>query len=114
MATGTDGVKVAVSIVLRDVSNDGKSAWLPRALRVDESAELLGYDIADDVMTSGLSNCSYGDLDKSVLRSTWGPRLNRFHLFDRSDVALRFKRVTEARVPEHAPFFVFGLYRLPP
>jgi hypothetical protein len=111
-AAGSEGVKVAVSILLRGVAGDGQGVWLPRALRVDEEAELLGYDVADEVMTSGLSNCSYSDEDKGRLRPLWGSRLNRFHLFDRADLSSQFKGITEARVPEHAPFFVFGVYRL--
>jgi hypothetical protein len=112
VATGADGVNVAISILLRDLRADGRDMWLPRALRIEADATLLGYDVADEVMTSGLSNCGYSDEEKKLLRPIWAQQLNRFHLFDRSEGALQFKGITEARVPEHAPFFVFGIYLL--
>jgi len=111
-AAQSEGDTIVVSVLLRGVAKDGQGIWLPRALHVDDEVELLGYDVADDVMTSGLSNCGYSDEEKERLRPVWAPQLNRFHLFDRANLALQFKGITEARVPEHAPFFVFGLYRL--
>jgi len=36
--------------------------------------------------------------------------LNEHHLFNEIDPARLFKEWADRRVPEHAPFFVFGLY----
>ena len=88
--------------------------WLPRAFKIEGETERLGYDVADEVMTSGLSNCGYSNKEREVVRPRWASRLNRFHLFDDDDAALQFKVLSDARVPEHAPFFVFGIYRLGP
>jgi len=51
-AAQSEGDTVAVSVLLRGVAKDGQGIWLPRALHVDDEVELLGYDVADDVMTS--------------------------------------------------------------
>lgn len=75
---------------------------------------LLGYDVADGALLSGLSNCGYAPRDLEPLRQRFGQHLNRFHLFDAIGQALAFKDETNKRVPEHAPFFVYGLYRVVP
>ncbi len=78
----------------------------------DETWTLLGYDVADSGFTSGLSNCGYRpDIDDvESLRRDWGPKLNERGLFDALEHADEFRRVSDARIPEHAPFFVFALY----
>jgi hypothetical protein len=108
------GALVAFSILLRDVRDAYVRIWRPRVLHVEDNVKLLGYDVADEVMTSGLSNCGYSDEEKRRLRPTWGPYVNQFHLFDDAEVASQFKLTTEFRVPEHAPFFVFGIYLFSP
>jgi hypothetical protein len=71
----------------------------------------LGFDISDWGLISGLSNCGL-DPDETLTgyRHQWGPRLNRHHLFDNYNDAHRFTGFSDRRVPEHAPFFVFGLW----
>jgi hypothetical protein len=70
--------------------------------------EFVGFDIADRYLVSGLSNCSYSEADRLSLRS-WASELNEFGLFDDLDCASRFKRETDNRVPDHVPFFVYGI-----
>jgi hypothetical protein len=77
---------------------------------INPTWDLLGYDIADDGDISGLSNCGYGSDEAKSLRTRWGSRLNTYHLFDDLNQALEFKIVSDARVPEHAPFAVYGIY----
>ncbi len=43
----------------------------------------------------------------------WGPHLNEDHLFTDPDQACAFREASDARVREHAPFFVYGLYDVP-
>lgn len=76
---------------------------------IDPAWRFLGYDIADP-STSGLSNCGYTDEELIALRPLWAPHLNECHLFDDLDKAIEFRELTGARVPEHAPFFVIGLW----
>ena len=77
-------------------------------------ALLLGYDVADSGLTSGLSNCAYDVAQREILQATWKPHLNRHHLFEDVAKADGFRQVAEARVPEHAPFFVFALWAMQP
>jgi len=70
----------------------------------------LGYDVSDEGFTSGLSNCGYAPDEVPALRERWGPHLNQYHLFSDVDQAIEFKKLSDDRVREHAPFFVYGLY----
>jgi hypothetical protein len=74
------------------------------------SWQRLGFDVADGSLLSGLTNCGYQMEEAPALRAQWGPRLNQSHLFDTVDDALQFGSLTDARVPAHAPFRVYGLY----
>ncbi len=82
-------------------------ATQPEALSPDWP--ILGYDIADGSRLSGLSNCGYVDDEADSFRAQWEVHLNRFHLFDDLERAAQFALVTNARVEEHAPFFVYSL-----
>jgi len=75
--------------------------------------EWLGFDVADGSLLSGLTECGYEeDEDIEGDRKSWSGKLNRHHLFNEEDAAFDFVELVSARVPEHAPFFVFGLYRV--
>jgi hypothetical protein len=80
---------------------------------VPAGSSLLGYDIADSSWISGLSNCEYSASEKRQLTPAWSQRLNSFGLLDVLDDALKFRHVCDLRVPEHAPFWVFGIFQLP-
>ena len=74
--------------------------------------EFLGFDVADDGHLSGLSNCGYKEEEKTHLGKVWGTRLNKFGLLPTLADAMEFREITNARVPEHAPFWIFGIHRL--
>ncbi len=78
----------------------------------DRSWSFLGFDVSDQWLLSGLSNCGFlPELDDiASQRAKWGPQLNQHHLFDSLDAATAFKDFSNLRVQEHAPFFVFGLW----
>lgn len=76
------------------------------------SAVFLGYDIADSGLISGLTNCGYEMGEKKRLGVEWSGRLNDYGLLRSLEDALAFKEITNKRVAEHAPFWVFGLTRL--
>ena len=78
-------------------------------LPVDEWVA-LGYDVADAALTSGLSNCGFQEEERDRLRAEWGGRLNDNGLFDSRDDAVAFRALSDNRIPEHAPFYVFALY----
>jgi hypothetical protein len=71
--------------------------------------QFLGYDV-DDGGVSGLSNCAYAPEELPVLRASWAPHLNEHGLLGRLDDAIRFRALADLRVPEHAPFLVWGLW----
>ncbi len=73
--------------------------------------DFLGYDVADEWQTSGLMNCGYLPEEIEALQK-FAPKLNEHHLFEFVDDALSFKSVSDMRVPEHAPFYVYGLYKM--
>ena len=71
----------------------------------------LGYDVADDGFISGLSDCGY-EADELHLKTGWELALNEWHLFTQKKQAIKFQRMTNQRVDEHAPFCIYGLYSL--
>lgn len=77
-----------------------------------DRGDLLGYDVADYDLLGGLTNCGYSPEEAASLAPVWVPLLNRWHLFDNPEDATAFAAVTAERVPEHAPFFVYGIYQL--
>jgi hypothetical protein len=75
----------------------------------DPGWQFLGYDVADPTI-SGLSNCGYTPEEMRELTPIWAPRLNDRGLFEDEADAAAFRDLTNQRVPEHAPFFVIGLW----
>jgi hypothetical protein len=72
----------------------------------------IGFDVADYFLVSGLTNCGYRHGEEASLAPAWAPLLNQWHLFDRMEDAEAFADVVAQRVPEHAPFYAYGLYEL--
>ena len=77
-----------------------------------ERSDLLGYDVADYDLLGGLTNCGYTPQEAESLAPAWAPLLNEWHLFDDPEAATAFAAVTAQRVPEHAPFYAYGIYLL--
>lgn len=80
---------------------------------VDPSWRLLGYDVADRGLFSGLTDCAYRADEWTRLAPAWAGRLNENHLFADLGDALAFCAESDRRVPEHAPFLVFELRAIP-
>lgn len=71
----------------------------------------IGFDVADGSLLSGIANCGYTDHHMLFeARQKWSYHLNEWHLFEGEDAAHSFREEVATRVPEHAPFFVFGLW----
>jgi len=77
-----------------------------------ERYDLLGYDVADYDLLGGLTNCGYTPREAAALAPVWAPLLNEWHLFGKPEDATAYAAVTAGRVPEHAPFFGYGIYQL--
>lgn len=74
-----------------------------------EQWPILGYDIVDRWLLSGLSNCGYDSEELAELASDWRPRLTAGGLVRDLGWAVTFVEVANRRVPEHAPFYVVQL-----
>ena len=96
-----------------DAGHAGPHPTVTRPPRVDPGWPLLGFDVADGSLVSGLSNCGYRAEERAALAPRWAPRLSRYHLFDAAADALAFRETADARVPEHAPFFVYAIHLVP-
>lgn len=68
----------------------------------------VGYDVADADFVSGLMNCGYKESERTELSASL-KALNEFGLFDDVERAADFRAISEKRVPEHAPFFIYQL-----
>lgn len=104
---------IGITLRIETASGQGTNIFplLPVSpLTIDDSWVFLGYDISDRALLSGLSNCGYSPENVQSLRERWGPHLNKYHLFTDHVLAHEFREMTDARVKEHAPFFVYGLY----
>lgn len=81
--------------------------------RPPEGSTLVGYDVADASWISGLTNCEYTQQQIGELAPVWGHRLNSFGLLATPEDAIAFRQVSDARIPEHAPFWIYALWLLP-
>lgn len=79
--------------------------------RLQGAWQLLGYDVADPALCSALSNCGYQPSERAAVSDVWAPRLNGAGLLPDLADARAFCKLSDRRVPEHAPFFVLALYR---
>jgi hypothetical protein len=114
-ASGSAGAVPIRIDLLTEPSDGAHDAWqilnmVPEPLLDgSENWSLVGHDVADSSLLSGLMNCGYSQPERRALRPLWAAKLNRAGLFDSADDAFAFRAVTAARVPEHAPFFVFAI-----
>jgi hypothetical protein len=74
---------------------------------IGEDWLLLGYDVCDQFNTSAVSNCA--PTDPNLIGGYWRLALNQHHLFARATDADAFRKSSERRIPEHAPFVVMAL-----
>jgi hypothetical protein len=81
--------------------------------RVPEGSTLLGFDVATAGRFSGLADFDYTKEEVGELGPVWASRLNSFGLLNTLDDAIAFRRLSDRRVPEEAPFWVYALWRLP-
>jgi hypothetical protein len=105
-----EGKRYWTIAIAQCVSPEEAAAWYPiMPPEVAPEWILLGYDVSDYFLLSGLMNCGYIAEDGD-LKGQWANKLNRYHLFEKMEDALVFARYTDERVKEHAPFFAYGIY----
>lgn len=108
---------IAVTLQEEVCESEDLQEWYARASNINPSCRdaawaLLGYDVSDKWLLSGLSNCGYGanESEIQILRETYTSNLNEHHLFDSIKPAVDFMHLSDERVQAHAPFFVFGIW----
>ena len=79
---------------------------------VDSRWKLMGYDVANPKLYSGLTDAPYHTEHEAIaaLQARWAPHLNERHLFTNFDEAKGFVTIVEQRVRRLAPFGVFGVW----
>jgi hypothetical protein len=110
--TNTDhGVPVGLELAFLDGDSIDQFVDI-EAEGVPENRRLLGFDVATAALISGLCNCGYNENEAESLRRKWGRILNEHGLLPTFEQALDFRVLSNLRVPEHAPFFIFRLSQL--
>ena len=89
--------------------------WLDPTVpdRVPNGSNLLGYDVATAGWASGLADIPYTEEEMRVLRPIWVPRVNSVGLLSTLEDAVAFREFSDQRVSGEAPFWIYGLWRLP-
>jgi len=79
---------------------------------IDPDWYFFGYDVADWSAYSGLltTRPRYDFDHPEPMRKEWGPHLNRWHLFNDVEPAMRFKEYCNRGLAKLAPFFVYGIW----
>jgi hypothetical protein len=72
----------------------------------------FGYDVADQYLLSGLSNCGYSKAEIDELRRNFAGLLNSHGLFNNAGEAEEYAEICAGMVPEHAPFFAYRIRRV--
>lgn len=108
------GCLIAITASDAEVSNLRSRHRIEPEVRPAQALEelglrLLGFDVADVWLYSGLSNCALGE-SKSMLSQRFSRSINHFGLFDSHEEAEVFRHGADSRIPDHAPFIVYGLW----
>lgn len=121
---GTRGVPVGIELFSESSLNEDFVSYMQRGIqcalvlghtipsKCPPGSELLGYDVADGGWISGLSNCGYSSEERNTLRHPWVSRVNEFGLLKTLDEAVQFRLLSDTRVPDHSPFWIYGIWRL--
>jgi hypothetical protein len=109
---------IAVTLAVDSLSSEA-SEWLPLIGPnapdlgpLDDGWRLLGYDVANPKLYSGLTNAPYHTEHEDVfsLQVRWAKHLNDRHLFVPFEEAKGFTTIVEQRARRLAPFGVFGVW----
>ncbi|MBL8156255.1 MAG: hypothetical protein JNM70_18895 [Anaerolineae bacterium] len=113
---GLEGKAYWVIAIAELMSLEDKEELKPthpfKPLEVDPGWELLGFDVSQGNLRSGLSGEAYGDDDMEALRIRWSPHLNRYHLFSEEESADAFADWADQADAGHAPYSIYAIYRV--
>lgn len=74
--------------------------------------ELLGFDVADRLLISGISNCQLDRDELTAIRSEWAYAINDNGLVREVRLARNLRSVCDRLIPEHAPFEIYRIQRV--
>lgn len=110
---------IAITLLTNLCEGQELAYWEARAYNIlpavhDPSWKLLGYDVADQGLLSGLTNCGFDKEteDIAAFRQRYVPHLNSYHLLDSTEIAISFRDLSNERVKEHAPFYIFAIWHI--
>lgn len=104
---------VAIVELIAGDSGSGTPAQGPEAVSSESISDdwvLLGYDVADYDLISGIYE---GVMDNELahrLRAVWAPRLNEHHLFPDPQTAFDYIPDANIKCPSHKPYSAYALY----
>ncbi len=75
-----------------------------------EDWTLLGFDVADYELYSGLCEGEITGTLSTLIKSDWRKHLNEFHLFSNPEIAFDYIDFANARNPSHMPYHVYALF----
>lgn len=110
-----DGYLISIGIDIEKCREKERQYWQSVTIATSVAPlhyTFLGYDVGDMWLLSALSNCGFlpDRDDVTSLRNKWSNRLNEYHLFNEYRHADEFKELSDSRIKEHAPFFIFGIW----
>lgn len=70
----------------------------------------LGFDVADEGLTSALCNCAYTEQEMIFATEEYAGQINRHGLIGELSCAKNFLKYSDKRVPDHSPFYVYSLH----
>lgn len=77
---------------------------------IDSQWQLLGYDVADYELYTGLFEGIMAPDEAAKLRRDWEIYLNEYHLFVEPQKAFDYIAVANQKYPSHMPYYVYALY----
>jgi len=106
---------IALTAVVDYVQHTNRECWPylgnTTPASIDSRWSFAGYDIlTDQSLLSGLMNCDYDVSEQLEAAERWGDCLNEHHLFTDLEAARECRDWTSARVREHAPCMLCGLF----
>jgi len=106
---------VAIIEVISDDTGEDEKYEGPEPISpntIDNMWILLGYDVADYELITGLFNGEMDANEAIIMQHEWGNYLNGNHLFIEPQKAFEYITVANSKYPSHKPYYVYALYEI--
>lgn len=107
-------IKIAASQFLSDeaIRESGLTVLPFHPASISKDWILLGYDIAEETLLSGLMSMAYKADEKLYAKQEFLAHINSYHLFDNYEIAQKFAQWNASRDKGHGPWYVTGIYAI--